>query len=124
MTSFLDTIGWPADASTLKYWGDWLVTNVQHAGSSGQALGVVERFYRTGDPLASAIFGAIVMSLVVFLLSLPTNNHSWVCGGLALVQQGRVWRGIWRGCCSAGAACRRWRATVVKLAPSAPPAHR
>lgn len=36
------------------------------------------RFYQTADPLASAVVIALLLAAVCFLLSLPTNRHSWV----------------------------------------------
>ena len=80
MGSFLDTIGWPATAGTLQDWGGWLVTNLQQASSLSQARELLEDFYRNGDPLATAVALSLLVSIFVFVASLPTNNHSWVSG--------------------------------------------
>jgi hypothetical protein len=39
---------------------------------------VLANFFKLADPLASAAAVALAMAAAVFLLSLPTNNHSWV----------------------------------------------
>ena len=39
---------------------------------------VVTKFFRTADPLASAVALCTAIGLLCFLLSLPTGNHSWV----------------------------------------------
>lgn len=48
-----------------------------HAPLKDQAA-IAWQWYVAADPLAGAVAVALLASAVVFLLSLPTNQHSWV----------------------------------------------
>ncbi len=69
--------GWLAVQSTLLFWQKWLVDSFAHSAPEAW-LSVLQRFYATADPLASAVAVSLLMASLTFLLSLPTNNHSFV----------------------------------------------
>jgi steroid 5-alpha reductase family enzyme len=64
-------------ASTLGFWQRWLVASLQHSPRSVWPS-ILERFYRTGDPLAVALAVCLLLGTLCLALSIPTNNHSWV----------------------------------------------
>lgn len=76
MTCSLAT--WGAVQSTLHFWATWLKVSLAHSRSTGAVLDVFTRFYKTGDPLATALAVALFFGALCFVLSLPTNNHSMV----------------------------------------------
>lgn len=63
--------------STLLFWHKWLVESLRHADVATWPS-VALKFYTTADPLATAIAVSLVIAALCFLLSLPTNNHSFV----------------------------------------------
>ena len=67
--------GWGEVAPTLTFWLQWLSNHIRHTRGDTHSLAT---FIKLADPLAVALVAATALSVLVFLLSLPTNNHSWV----------------------------------------------
>eukprot|EP00887_Chlorella_sp_A99_P005771 scaffold1.g5771.t1 len=59
--------------------------------SGGWSRGEVLQWWRTADPLGSAVAAAVLVSLIVWLLSLPTNRHSWVDKSWSLLPIAYAW---------------------------------
>lgn len=62
---------------SLGFWRGWLVDSLKYSQRGAEGA-VLLRFYQTADPLASAVAVALLLAALCFLLSLPTNRHSWV----------------------------------------------
>lgn len=69
--------GWLGVQSTLLFWQKWLMESLKYSAPDAWPS-VARRFYATADPLASAVAVALLVASLCFLLSLPTNNHSFV----------------------------------------------
>ncbi|KAL4431096.1 hypothetical protein ABPG75_006352 [Micractinium tetrahymenae] len=69
--------GFTSVLSSLDFWRGWLTSSLKHS-QRGTEGAVLLRFFQTADPLASAVAIALLLAALCFLLSLPTNRHSWV----------------------------------------------
>ncbi|KAL4421975.1 hypothetical protein ABPG77_010998 [Micractinium sp. CCAP 211/92] len=69
--------GFTSVLSSLDFWRGWLANSLKYS-QRGTEGAILLRFYQTADPLASAVAIALLLAAICFLLSLPTNRHSWV----------------------------------------------